>query len=104
MVTLYYSPAVGGDLQPQLIHKKLHHIIAFPMKLQGSPVILRGPLKTRKADEDNFLPFHYPLQTGSGLSSNTLGLCKTFRMHECGTFWSCGSCDLRPCVTCKFTM
>lgn len=46
------SPVVEGDLQAQLIHKKLHYIITLPMKLQGSPVILRGPLKTGKVSED----------------------------------------------------
>lgn len=41
-------PAVGGDLQAQLIHKELHDIITLPMELQGSPVILWGPLGTKE--------------------------------------------------------
>lgn len=40
------SPAVGGDLQAQLIHKELHDVIALPVELQGGPVILWGPLGT----------------------------------------------------------
>lgn len=46
-----HSPVVDRDLQAQFIHEELHYIITLPMKFQGSPVILRGPLKTRKADE-----------------------------------------------------
>lgn len=46
-----HSPVVDRDLQAQFVHEEPHYIITFPMKLQGSPVILRGPLGTRKADE-----------------------------------------------------
>lgn len=40
------SPAVAGDLQAQLIHEEPHDIITLSVQLQGSPVILRGPLGT----------------------------------------------------------
>jgi hypothetical protein len=46
-----HSPVVDRNLQAQFIHEELHDIITLPMEFQGSPVILRGPLKTRKADE-----------------------------------------------------
>lgn len=49
-----HSPVVDWDLQAQFIHEELHDVIAFPMKLQSSPVVLRGPLKTRKADRSDF--------------------------------------------------
>lgn len=40
------SPAIRGDLQAQLIHEELHDVVTLSVKLQGSPVILRGPLGT----------------------------------------------------------
>ena len=43
---LYPSPAVTGDLQAQFIHEELHDVITLAVQLQGSPVILRGPLGT----------------------------------------------------------
>lgn len=49
---LHHSPTVDRDLQAQFIHEEPHYVVTFPMKLQGSPVILRSPLKMRKADED----------------------------------------------------
>lgn len=80
-----HSPVVDRDLQAQFIHEELHYIIAFPMKLQSSPVILWGPLKIRKADESNFPPFAGPLQAGSALSRNR-DLYKTSRTYKHGTF------------------
>lgn len=50
-----HSPVVDRDLQAQFIHEELHDIIAFPMKFQSSPVVLRGPLKMRKADKSDLL-------------------------------------------------
>lgn len=70
-----HSPVVDRDLQAQFIHEELHYIITFPMKLQGSPVILWGPLETEKADEGRLPTFACPLQTGSPRY-------KTFRMYK----------------------
>lgn len=44
------SPAIEGDLQAQLIHEEPHDVVTLPVKLQGSPVILRGPLGTGEGE------------------------------------------------------
>lgn len=78
---LHHSPTVDRDLQAQFIHEEPHYVVTFPMKLQGSPVILRSPLKTRKADEDRLPTLClFPADWAPPSPGTPVSLYRTFRM------------------------